>query len=171
VSLSRPTEAPTPRAGPTTSPQSGARRLLTFPEYSEDIYPYATFQLKESVPASADSRCDSAAPLQTFVYHDPRLTSADTLQLREVTRSSPMSTGRRPLRSHPESPLQQTDPSTPPSTPNAIILIRMRPDTRSSTSLAHPFSRQRLSRLPADRNSLCLRSWHDNPVLAHVSCT
>uniref|UniRef100_A0ABD2XLN9 Down syndrome cell adhesion molecule-like protein Dscam2 n=1 Tax=Trichogramma kaykai TaxID=54128 RepID=A0ABD2XLN9_9HYME len=54
-------------------------------EYSEDIYPYATFQLKESVPSS-DSRCDSAAPLQTFVYHDPRLSAADTLQLREVLR-------------------------------------------------------------------------------------
>lgn len=53
-------------------------------EYSEDIYPYATFQLKESVPAGGDSRCDSAAPLQTFVYHDPRLSAADTLQLREV---------------------------------------------------------------------------------------
>ncbi|XP_058789231.1 cell adhesion molecule Dscam2-like isoform X3 [Phymastichus coffea] len=51
-------------------------------EYSEDIYPYATFQLKESVPSN-DSRCDSAAPLQTFVYHDPRLSAADTLQLRE----------------------------------------------------------------------------------------
>ncbi|XP_044591619.1 Down syndrome cell adhesion molecule-like protein Dscam2 isoform X3 [Cotesia glomerata] len=48
-----------------------------------DIYPYATFQLKESVPAGGDSRCDSAAPLQTFVYHDPRLSTADTLQLRE----------------------------------------------------------------------------------------
>lgn len=56
-----------------------------FTEYSEDIYPYATFQLKESVPAGGDSRCDSAAPLQTFVYHDPRLSAADTLQLREVT--------------------------------------------------------------------------------------
>jgi len=36
-------------------------------EYSEDIYPYATFQLEESVPAGGDSRCNSAAPLQTFV--------------------------------------------------------------------------------------------------------
>lgn len=53
-------------------------------EYSEDIYPYATFQLEESVPAGGDSRCNSAAPLQTFVYHDPRLSTADTLQLREV---------------------------------------------------------------------------------------
>ena len=56
-------------------------------EYSEDIYPYATFQLKESVPAGGDSRCDSAAPLQTFVYHDPRLSAADTLQLREVIKN------------------------------------------------------------------------------------
>lgn len=54
-------------------------------EYSEDIYPYATFQLEESVPAGNDSRCNSAAPLQTFVYHDPRLSTADTLQLREVS--------------------------------------------------------------------------------------
>lgn len=54
-------------------------------EYSEDIYPYATFQLEESVPAGGDSRCNSAAPLQTFVYHDPRLSTADTLQLREVS--------------------------------------------------------------------------------------
>jgi len=56
-----------------------------FAEYSEDIYPYATFQLEESVPAGGDSRCNSAAPLQTFVYHDPRLSTADTLQLREVS--------------------------------------------------------------------------------------
>jgi len=56
-----------------------------FTEYSEDIYPYATFQLEESVPAGGDSRCNSAAPLQTFVYHDPRLSTADTLQLREVS--------------------------------------------------------------------------------------
>jgi len=54
-------------------------------EYSEDIYPYATFQLEENVPAGGDSRCNSAAPLQTFVYHDPRLSTADTLQLREVS--------------------------------------------------------------------------------------
>lgn len=54
-------------------------------EYSEDIYPYATFQLEESVPPGGDSRCNSAAPLQTFVYHDPRLSTADTLQLREVS--------------------------------------------------------------------------------------
>ena len=58
-------------------------KLHFFTEYSEDIYPYATFQLKESVPA-VDNRCESAAPLQTFVYHDPRLSTADTLQLREV---------------------------------------------------------------------------------------
>lgn len=54
-------------------------------EYSEEIYPYATFQLEESVPPGGDSRCNSAAPLQTFVYHDPRLSTADTLQLREVS--------------------------------------------------------------------------------------
>lgn len=54
-------------------------------EYSEDIYPYATFQLEESVPPGGDSRCNSAAPLQTFVYHDPRLSTADTLQLRETS--------------------------------------------------------------------------------------
>jgi len=59
-------------------------------EYSEDIYPYATFQLEESVPAGGDSRCNSAAPLQTFVYHDPRLSTADTLQLREVQYHPPI---------------------------------------------------------------------------------
>ncbi|XP_031783300.1 Down syndrome cell adhesion molecule-like protein Dscam2 isoform X4 [Nasonia vitripennis] len=68
---------------PLRSPIHEMGTLERIPEYSEDIYPYATFQLKESVPAGGDSRCDSAAPLQTFVYHDPRLTAADTLQLRE----------------------------------------------------------------------------------------
>ncbi|XP_046745786.1 Down syndrome cell adhesion molecule-like protein Dscam2 isoform X2 [Diprion similis] len=65
------------------SPINEMATLERIPEYSEDIYPYATFQLKESVPASGESRCGSAAPLQTFVYHDPRLSTADTLQLRE----------------------------------------------------------------------------------------
>ncbi|KAG8038992.1 hypothetical protein G9C98_003299 [Cotesia typhae] len=68
---------------PLRSPIHEMGTLERIPEYSEDIYPYATFQLKESVPAGGDSRCDSAAPLQTFVYHDPRLSTADTLQLRE----------------------------------------------------------------------------------------
>ncbi|XP_043471448.1 Down syndrome cell adhesion molecule-like protein Dscam2 isoform X2 [Leptopilina heterotoma] len=68
---------------PLRSPIHEMGTLERIPEYSEDIYPYATFQLKESVPAGGDSRCDSAAPLQTFVYHDPRLSAADTLQLRE----------------------------------------------------------------------------------------
>ncbi|XP_023317526.1 Down syndrome cell adhesion molecule-like protein Dscam2 [Trichogramma pretiosum] len=69
---------------PLRSPIHEIGTLERIPEYSEDIYPYATFQLKESVPSS-DSRCDSAAPLQTFVYHDPRLSAADTLQLRETS--------------------------------------------------------------------------------------
>ncbi|XP_043281864.1 Down syndrome cell adhesion molecule-like protein Dscam2 isoform X2 [Venturia canescens] len=68
---------------PLRSPIHEMGTLERIPEYSEDIYPYATFQLKESVPAGGDSRCESAAPLQTFVYHDPRQSSADTLQLRE----------------------------------------------------------------------------------------
>ncbi|XP_043471452.1 Down syndrome cell adhesion molecule-like protein Dscam2 isoform X5 [Leptopilina heterotoma] len=63
--------------------EMGTLERIPGEKYSEDIYPYATFQLKESVPAGGDSRCDSAAPLQTFVYHDPRLSAADTLQLRE----------------------------------------------------------------------------------------
>ncbi|XP_011880275.1 PREDICTED: Down syndrome cell adhesion molecule-like protein Dscam2 isoform X2 [Vollenhovia emeryi] len=68
---------------PLRSPIHEMATLEKIPEYSEDIYPYATFQLEESVPAGGDSRCNSAAPLQTFVYHDPRLSAADTLQLRE----------------------------------------------------------------------------------------
>ncbi|XP_071566444.1 cell adhesion molecule Dscam2 isoform X1 [Temnothorax nylanderi] len=68
---------------PLRSPIHEMGTLEKIPEYSEDIYPYATFQLEESVPAGGDSRCNSAAPLQTFVYHDPRLSTADTLQLRE----------------------------------------------------------------------------------------
>ncbi|KAK0170460.1 hypothetical protein PV328_011021 [Microctonus aethiopoides] len=68
---------------PLRSPIHEMGTLERIPEYSEDIYPYATFQLKESVPPGGDSRCESAAPLQTFVYHDPRLSAADTLQLRE----------------------------------------------------------------------------------------
>ncbi|KAF7384721.1 hypothetical protein HZH68_014333 [Vespula germanica] len=68
---------------PLRSPIREMATLEKIPEYSEDIYPYATFQLEESVPAGGDSRCNSAAPLQTFVYHDPRLSTADTLQLRE----------------------------------------------------------------------------------------
>ncbi|EFN82424.1 Down syndrome cell adhesion molecule [Harpegnathos saltator] len=68
---------------PLRSPLHEMATLEKIPEYSEDIYPYATFQLEESVPAGGDSRCNSAAPLQTFVYHDPRLSTADTLQLRE----------------------------------------------------------------------------------------
>ncbi|XP_018307184.1 Down syndrome cell adhesion molecule-like protein Dscam2 isoform X1 [Mycetomoellerius zeteki] len=68
---------------PLRSPIHEMATLEKIPEYSEDIYPYATFQLEESVPAGGDSRCNSAAPLQTFVYHDPRLSTADTLQLRE----------------------------------------------------------------------------------------
>ncbi|XP_076177155.1 cell adhesion molecule Dscam2 isoform X1 [Ptiloglossa arizonensis] len=68
---------------PLRSPIHEMATLEKIPEYSEDIYPYATFQLEESVPPGGDSRCNSAAPLQTFVYHDPRLSTADTLQLRE----------------------------------------------------------------------------------------
>ncbi|XP_076675907.1 cell adhesion molecule Dscam2 isoform X2 [Andrena cerasifolii] len=68
---------------PPRSPIHDMATLEKIPEYSEDIYPYATFQLEESVPPGGDSRCNSAAPLQTFVYHDPRLSAADTLQLRE----------------------------------------------------------------------------------------
>ncbi|XP_015126574.1 Down syndrome cell adhesion molecule-like protein Dscam2 isoform X1 [Diachasma alloeum] len=68
---------------PLRSPIHEMATLERIPEFSEDIYPYATFQLKESVPPGGDSRCESAAPLQTFVYHDPRLSTADTLQLRE----------------------------------------------------------------------------------------
>ncbi|XP_017765729.1 PREDICTED: Down syndrome cell adhesion molecule-like protein Dscam2 [Eufriesea mexicana] len=68
---------------PLRSPIHEMATLEKIPEYSEDIYPYATFQLEESVPPGGDSRCNSAAPLQTFVYHDPRLSAADTLQLRE----------------------------------------------------------------------------------------
>ncbi|XP_076235762.1 cell adhesion molecule Dscam2 [Calliopsis andreniformis] len=68
---------------PLRSPIREMATLEKIPEYSEDIYPYATFQLEESVPPGGDSRCNSAAPLQTFVYHDPRLSAADTLQLRE----------------------------------------------------------------------------------------
>ncbi|XP_015600048.1 Down syndrome cell adhesion molecule-like protein Dscam2 isoform X2 [Cephus cinctus] len=68
---------------PLRSPIHEMATLERIPEYSDDIYPYATFQLKESVPAGNESRCDAAAPLQTFVYHDPRLSAADTLQLRE----------------------------------------------------------------------------------------
>ncbi|XP_061927158.1 cell adhesion molecule Dscam2 isoform X4 [Apis cerana] len=68
---------------PLRSPIHEMGTLEKIPEYSEDIYPYATFQLEESVPPGGDSRCNSAAPLQTFVYHDPRLSTADTLQLRE----------------------------------------------------------------------------------------
>ncbi|XP_012280177.1 Down syndrome cell adhesion molecule-like protein Dscam2 [Orussus abietinus] len=67
---------------PLRSPIHEMGTLERIPENSEDIYPYATFQLKKSVPAG-ESRCESAAPLQTFVYHDPRLPTADTLQLRE----------------------------------------------------------------------------------------
>lgn len=71
-------------------------------EYSEDIYPYATFQLNQT-SAGGETRCTSGAPmrdsedlddldrerergtpLQTFLYHDPLLTTAETLQLREV---------------------------------------------------------------------------------------
>ncbi|XP_011698542.1 PREDICTED: Down syndrome cell adhesion molecule-like protein Dscam2 [Wasmannia auropunctata] len=70
---------------PLRSPIHEMATLEKIPEYSEDIYPYATFQLEESVPAGGDSRCNSAAPLQTFVYHDPRLSAADTLQLRETS--------------------------------------------------------------------------------------
>ncbi|XP_011345914.1 Down syndrome cell adhesion molecule-like protein Dscam2 isoform X3 [Ooceraea biroi] len=70
---------------PLRSPIHEMATLEKIPEYSEDIYPYATFQLEESVPAGGDSRCNSAAPLQTFVYHDPRLSTADTLQLRETS--------------------------------------------------------------------------------------
>ncbi|XP_031846326.1 cell adhesion molecule Dscam2 isoform X2 [Nomia melanderi] len=68
---------------PPRSPIHEMATLEKIPEYSEEIYPYATFQLEESVPPGGDSRCNSAAPLQTFVYHDPRLSAADTLQLRE----------------------------------------------------------------------------------------
>ncbi|XP_066598053.1 cell adhesion molecule Dscam2-like isoform X1 [Prorops nasuta] len=68
---------------PLRSPIHEVAMLEKIPEYSEDIYPYATFQLEESVPPGGDNRCNSAAPLQTFVYHDPRLSAADTLQLRE----------------------------------------------------------------------------------------
>ncbi|XP_076282094.1 cell adhesion molecule Dscam2 isoform X2 [Lasioglossum baleicum] len=68
---------------PLRSPIHEMATLEKIPEYSEDIYPYATFQLEASVPPGGDSRCNSAAPLQTFVYHDPRLSTADTLQLRE----------------------------------------------------------------------------------------
>ncbi|XP_034170921.1 cell adhesion molecule Dscam2 isoform X6 [Osmia lignaria lignaria] len=68
---------------PLRSPIHEMATLEKIPEYSEEIYPYATFQLEESVPPGGDSRCNSAAPLQTFVYHDPRLSTADTLQLRE----------------------------------------------------------------------------------------
>ncbi|XP_076760632.1 cell adhesion molecule Dscam2 isoform X4 [Xylocopa sonorina] len=70
---------------PLRSPIHEMATLEKIPEYSEDIYPYATFQLEESVPPGGDSRCNSAAPLQTFVYHDPRLSTADTLQLRETS--------------------------------------------------------------------------------------
>ncbi|KAK2587184.1 hypothetical protein KPH14_002930 [Odynerus spinipes] len=70
---------------PLRSPIREMATLEKIPEYSEDIYPYATFQLEESVPPGGDSRCNSAAPLQTFVYHDPRLSTADTLQLRETS--------------------------------------------------------------------------------------
>ncbi|XP_033338230.2 cell adhesion molecule Dscam2 isoform X4 [Megalopta genalis] len=70
---------------PLRSPIHEMATLEKIPEYSEEIYPYATFQLEESVPPGGDSRCNSAAPLQTFVYHDPRLSTADTLQLRETS--------------------------------------------------------------------------------------
>ncbi|XP_071439149.1 cell adhesion molecule Dscam2-like [Hetaerina americana] len=66
---------------PLRSPVRDVTTLERIPEYSEDIYPYATFELNE--PA-VESRCTSAAPLQTFVYHDPRLTASETLQVRET---------------------------------------------------------------------------------------
>ncbi|CAG2057789.1 unnamed protein product [Timema podura] len=77
---------------PLRSPVREMATLERIPEYSEDIYPYATFELNES--ASGETRCTSAAPipvsitpsgptqLHTFVYHDPRLSAADTLQVR-----------------------------------------------------------------------------------------
>ncbi|KZC04295.1 Down syndrome cell adhesion molecule-like protein Dscam2, partial [Dufourea novaeangliae] len=73
---------------PLRSPIHEMATLEKIPEYSDEIYPYATFQLQESVPPGGDSRCNSAAPLQTFVYHNPRLSTADTLQLREVSERS-----------------------------------------------------------------------------------
>ncbi|XP_068082192.1 cell adhesion molecule Dscam2 [Anabrus simplex] len=72
---------------PLRSPVREMATLERIPEYSEDIYPYATFQLNEA--SGVETRCTSAAPappstqLQTFMYHDPRLSAADTLQVRE----------------------------------------------------------------------------------------
>nr|CAD7456230.1 unnamed protein product [Timema tahoe] len=82
---------------PLRSPVREMATLERIPEYSEDIYPYATFELNES--ASGETRCTSAAPipvsitpsgptqLHTFVYHDPRLSAADTLQVRRESDS------------------------------------------------------------------------------------
>ncbi|GLG93649.1 Down syndrome cell adhesion molecule-like protein Dscam2 [Gryllus bimaculatus] len=72
---------------PLRSPVHEMATLERIPEYSEDIYPYATFQLNEA--AGVETRCTSAAPapastqLQTFMYHDPHLSTAETLQIRE----------------------------------------------------------------------------------------
>ncbi|CAH0767134.1 unnamed protein product [Bemisia tabaci] len=61
---------------------SSDREISTFeqiPEYSEDIYPYATFHLNKP----AEARIKSDASLQTFTYHDPHFTSAETLKIKE----------------------------------------------------------------------------------------
>ncbi|KAK6620098.1 hypothetical protein RUM44_006498 [Polyplax serrata] len=87
---------------PLKSPVRDLPTLERIPEYAEDIYPYATFQLNQVT--AAEVRCTSGAPLDrkgedieklerdrgrgtpisSFLYHDSMLTTAETLKLKEI---------------------------------------------------------------------------------------
>ncbi|XP_076065783.1 cell adhesion molecule Dscam2-like isoform X4 [Oratosquilla oratoria] len=58
-------------------PPSPIHDLDRVPEYAEDIYPYATFQIQPSEDALSTQ-------FQTFVYQDPRRSTVETLAYRKV---------------------------------------------------------------------------------------
>ncbi|MPC49523.1 Down syndrome cell adhesion molecule-like protein Dscam2 [Portunus trituberculatus] len=62
---------------PAPSPIHDVNALERIPEYAEDIYPYATFQIQRQEDSISTH-------FQTFVYQDPRRATVETLAYRKV---------------------------------------------------------------------------------------
>ena len=60
--------------------------ILVFSEYAEDISPYATFHVQGQ--GQGHKMSSSPGHMQTFLYHDHRLTAMETMQLKSVSASS-----------------------------------------------------------------------------------
>ncbi|KAG7165542.1 Down syndrome cell adhesion molecule-like protein 2-like 10, partial [Homarus americanus] len=63
---------------PAPSPIHDVNALERIPEYAEDIYPYATFQIQRQEETLSTH-------FQTFVYQDPRRATVETLAYRKVS--------------------------------------------------------------------------------------